>query len=207
MAEFKSINVENLNIVDKDGKVRLRLFNSDNIPPLIMDGKDILPGHRQNDPMSGLMFYNGDGEECGGLIFGSRKDEDGNYESAASITFDQYKQDQVVQMHYIDDNGEKHYGFSIYDRPSTPLSELIEKDGEIQNSNLSEDEKEKELNAVWEGNTRRAFMGKNKKGEVSVQLFDTKGAPRIRMVVDEEDIPRMEFLDSLGNVTYKLPPE
>jgi hypothetical protein len=124
MADFKSINVENLNILDKDGKVRLRLFNTDHIPPLIMDGKDILPGHRQNDPMAGLMFYNGDGEECGGLTFGSKQDENGNYESAATITFDQYKQDQLVQMHYIDDNGEKHYGFSIYDRPNTPLSDL-----------------------------------------------------------------------------------
>jgi hypothetical protein len=31
MADFKSINVENLKIVDKDGKVRLRLFNTDHI--------------------------------------------------------------------------------------------------------------------------------------------------------------------------------
>lgn len=207
MTDFKNINVENLNIVDKDGKVRLRLFNTDNIPPLIMDGKDILPGHRQNDPMAGLMFYNGDGDECGGLTFGSRKDENGNYESAATITFDQYKQDQVVQMHYIDENGEKHYGFSIYDRPDTSLSVLVKKDEEIQSSNLSEEEKENELNAVWDGNTRRAFMGKNTKGEVSVQLFDSKGTPRIRMVVDEMDNPRMEFLDNQGNVTYKLPPE
>lgn len=33
-----------------------------------MDGKDILPGHRQKDPIAGLMFYNAEGEECGGLI-------------------------------------------------------------------------------------------------------------------------------------------
>jgi hypothetical protein len=50
-------------------------------------------------------------------------------------------------------------------------------------------------------------MGKNTKGEVSVQLFDSKGTPRIRMVVDEKDIPRMEFLDSKVKVTYRLPPE
>lgn len=207
MSEFKSIDVEQLNIVDKNGTVRLRLFNNDNIPPIIMDGKDILPGHRQKDPIAGLMFYNAEGEECGGLIYGNEKDENGNYEAGASLTFDQYKQDQVVQMHYSEENGEKYYGFSVYDRPNTPLSELIDKSNRIQNSDIPEEEKSKELDKLFEGNVPRAFMGKNQKGEVSVQLSDSKGKPRIRMVVDENDIPRMEFLDGEGNVTYKLPPE
>jgi hypothetical protein len=207
MPDFKNINVENINIVDKDGTVRMRLFNNDHIPPAIVDGKDILPGHRQNDPIAGVMFYNGEGDECGGLIFGSKRDEKGNYESGASITFDQYKQDQVVQIHYSDDNGQKNYGFSVYDRPNTPLPELMDKHHNIINSELSEVEKDRELDKIWEGNTERAFMGKNSKGEVTVQLSDSKGNPRIRMVIDDNDEPRMEFLDGEGNVTYKLPPE
>ncbi|MFB7142032.1 hypothetical protein ACFCYN_20460 [Gottfriedia sp. NPDC056225] len=207
MEEYKNINVENIKIVDKNGTVRIRLFNNDHIPPAIMDGKDILPGHRQEDPIAGLMFYNGEGDECGGLIFGSKKDDEGNYESYASLTFDQYKQDQVVQMHYIDENGQRHYGFSVYDRPNMPLPELIERTRDIQNSDLTDEELEKELETIWKGNTSRAFMGKNSKGEVTVQLSDSKGKPRIRMVVDENDIPRMEFLDGDGNVTYKIPPE
>ena len=50
-------------------------------------------------------------------------------------------------------------------------------------------------------------MGKNVDGDVMVQLSDSKGQPRIRMVVDQYDIPRIEFLDGEGNVLYKLPPE
>lgn len=207
MTEFKSIDVQNLNIVDKDGTVRMRLFNNDNIPPLLINGEDLLPGHREKDPIAGLMFYNAEGEECGGLIFGNEKDEHGNVKAGASLTFDQYNQDQVVQMHYEEENGQKHYGFSVYDRPETPLAELLERHNEILNSSLTKEVKDRELNKVWEGNAPRAFMGKNKKGEVSVQLSDSKGKPRIRMVVDENDVPRMEFLDSEGNVTYKLPPE
>lgn len=207
MTEFKSIDVQNLNIVDKDGTVRMRLFNNDNIPPLLINGEDLLPGHREKDPIAGLMFYNAEGEECGGLIFGNEKDEHGNVKAGASLTFDQYNQDQVVQMHYEDENGQKHYGFSVYDRPETPLAELLERHNEILSSSLTEEVKNNELNKVWEGNAPRAFMGKNNKGEVSVQLSDSKGKPRIRMVVDDNDVPRMEFLDSEGNVTYKLPPE
>lgn len=204
---YTQLNVEKLNIVDKEGKVKMTLFNQENIPPLIMDGKDILPGHRQNDPISGIMFYNGIGEECGGLIFGSEVDEDGNLFSGGSLTFDQYKQDQVVQMYFSEDNGESSYGFSVFDRPNIPLSKVMEEQDQIINSGLSDEEKTKELDALYEGNTQRAFMGKDIHGNVSVQLWDSKGTPRIRMVVDENDVPRMEFLNEKGEVTYKLPPE
>ncbi|WP_316569404.1 hypothetical protein [Neobacillus sp. YIM B06451] len=207
MADKKSIDVEQLNIVDENGTVRLRLFNNQNIPPAIMDGEDVLPGHRQNDPIAGLMFYNAEGDEAGGLIFGSERDENGNYTSSASLTFDQYKQDQVVQMHYYGENGNNTYGFSIWDRPNSSLKDQIKRDLEIKNSNIHEDEKQAERDKVWQGHTHRAFMGKTANGDVRVQLSDSKGQPRIRMIVDSNDVPRMEFLDGDGNVIYKLPPE
>ncbi|MDQ0160919.1 hypothetical protein [Alkalibacillus salilacus] len=97
---FEEINVEKLNIVNENNDIKMTLFNQDKIPPLLMNGEDVLPGHRQNDPISGIMFYNGKGDECGGLIYGSEEDEDGNVYADASLTFDEYEQDQVVQMHF-----------------------------------------------------------------------------------------------------------
>lgn len=94
--KYTELDVEKLNLVDSDGKIKMTLFNQENVPPVILDGEDIMPKHRQNDPISGLMFYNGREEECGGLIFGSAKDEDGNPSMTASLTFDEYRQDQVV---------------------------------------------------------------------------------------------------------------
>ncbi|WP_053367960.1 hypothetical protein [Bacillus sp. FJAT-27245] len=207
MVEKKSIDVEQINIVDENGTVRLSLFNNQNIPPAIIDGEDILPGHRQCDPIAGLMFYNAEGDEAGGLIFGSERDENGNYTASASLTFDQYKQDQVVQMHYSGENGNNTYGFSIWDRPNTSLKDQVKKDLEIKHSTMPENEKQAELDKLWKGHAHRAFMGKTANGDVTVQLSDSKGQPRIRMVVDSNDVPRMEFLDGDGNVIYKLPPE
>jgi hypothetical protein len=204
---FESIDVEKLNIVDKDGTIKMTLFNRDNIPPAIMDGKDFLPGHRQNWPISGMMFYNGEGDECGGLIFGSEKKENGEYTSSASLTFDQYKQDEVITMTYDNENGVSTYGFQIKDRPKTPLPEQVKRLQEIRESDKDEATKRQEIQALWEGSTQRAYMGKNKQGEVHVCLMDKKGKPRLRMLVDEQDNPRMEFLDGEGNVLYKLPPE
>lgn len=205
--KYIELNVEKLNIVDKNGKVKMTLFNQENIPPLIMDGKDILPGHRQNDPISGIMFYNGEGEECGGLIYGSKEDEEGNHYAGASLTFDQYKTDQVVQIHYEEEDGQKFYGFSVFDRPDTPISQVIEKQKEIESSDLSDEEKNNELDKLYEGNAHRAFMGKDQNGDMTIRLMDSKGKPRIRMAVDKNDVPRMEFLNENGEVIYKLPPE
>lgn len=204
---FTELDVEKLNIVDKNEKIKLSLFNQDNIPPLILDGKDILPGHRQNDPISGMMFYNGEGEECGGLIYGSEVDEEGNIYAVGSLTFDQYRQDQVVQVSYEEENGESSYGFSVFDRPNTPMSQIFEKQDEIEKSKISDEQKKQKIKEFYKGNAPRAFTGKEKNGDVSMKLMDSKGRSRIRMVVDSNDVPRIEFLSENGEVTYKLPPE
>lgn len=154
-----------------------------------------------------MMFYNGEGDECGGLLFGSEKREAGKYESFGFLTFDQYKQDEVVSVSYNNENGKMSYGFTICDRPKTPLPLILNKIQEIKKSNLSDESKEKEIAALWEGSTTGAFMGKNENGEVSVRLMDSRGKQRIRMLIDEDDNPRMEFLDVQGNVIYTIPPK
>lgn len=203
---FETIDVENLNIVDRNGRIKMTLFNGDNVPPAIMDGKNILPGHRQGWPISGILFYNGEGDECGGLIFGSEKKQDGTYRSFASLTFDQYKQDEVVQISYSNENGVMSYGFAVADKSKTPLPELIDRMRQIARSDKTEETKRQETAALWEGCTRRAFVGKTEKGEALVQLMDSKGKQRIRMLIDEHDTPKMEFLDEAGSVVYQIPP-
>lgn len=49
-------------------------------------------------------------------------------------------------------------------------------------------------------------MWKNSIGEVMVQLSDHNGKSRTRMIVDENDIPSIEFLDGDGKMIYKVPP-
>lgn len=45
------------------------------------------------------------------------------------------------------------------------------------------------------------------RGSVGVKLSDSKGQERIRLVVDADDVPRMEFLNEKGEVIYSLPPK
>lgn len=204
--KFKSIDVEQLNIVEEDGTVKMSLFNSQHMPPLIFEGEDILPGHRQEDGVSGIMFYNGAGFECGGLIFGSKELENGEHESALSLTFDQYQQDQVVQMFTVEENGEQMYGFNFFDRPKETIKETIEKMNRI-NEMEDEVEQKKLMKELDHENPRRMFMGKTREGDLTIQMNDSVGRERIRMAIDKEDNPKIEFLNSEGEVIYSLPPE
>lgn len=91
---FEEISVERINIVERDGRVRLVLANSARQADAVMDGRVLVPG--RNRP-AGMIFFNDEGDEVGGLIFSGRR-QDGRARATASLTFDQWKQDQTVAL-------------------------------------------------------------------------------------------------------------
>ena len=191
---IKEINVERLNIVEPDGKVKMTLFNSENIPSLIMEGEDILPGHRENDGVSGAMFYNNEGDECGGFIYGSSKDQHGKVEMGMCLTFDQYKQDQVIQISLVEHNEKQKYGVTFYDRPKVHIKETLSIIEEAKNEQDSE-KKKKLLEELNLDNHMRLFTGKDWDGNIKTSLYDSKGKERIRIFIDKEDNPHVEILN------------
>src|SRR5262245_17381930 len=65
--KFAELDVERLNIVEKDGKLRMVISNSQRAPDPIIDGKSY--PMRQGGNTAGMIFYNNKGDECGGLAF------------------------------------------------------------------------------------------------------------------------------------------
>ena len=51
----------------------------------------------------------------------------------------------------------------------------------------------------------RIFVGTSKDRDAKVTLYYAKGNPRINMLVDAAGVPRLDFLDESGKVTYSLP--
>lgn len=50
----------------------------------------------ERDRPAGMIFFNDDGDECGGLVY------DGDRNSASmTYSFDQYKNDQIMQLQYV----------------------------------------------------------------------------------------------------------
>ena len=207
--KFKVIDVERINIVEKDGKLRLAISNRDLSPGPIIGGMYMKTREGQRP---GLIFFNDKGDECGGMTWGSRE-EDGQVRANAGLMFDQYNQDQTVGITYSQRNDIRTAGLRVWERPLTPLADFAKKLSEIESMEDSPEKNEalktlrKEAVESGLAGVSRIFVGRSAKNEAIVSLADTKGKPRILMSVDGNDVPTLQFLDENGKVVYKFPEE
>ena len=206
---FKVIDVERINIVEKDGKLRLAISNRELSPGPIIGGTYMKSREGQRP---GMIFFNDKGDECGGMTWGSRE-ENGQVTANAGLMFDQYNQDQTVGISYNQRDDIRTAGLWVWDRPLTPIADFAKRLGEIESMKDSPEKNEalKALRneAVESGlsGVSRIFVGRGAKNEAIVSLSDTKGKPRIIMSVDSNDIPTLKFLNEDGKVIYKFPEE
>jgi hypothetical protein len=64
-----------------------------------------------------MLFYNDEGSENGGLIFGGHRNEKGEVvDSGGSLTFDKYGASQIVQLAGVDDKENKFAGLAVNDQ-------------------------------------------------------------------------------------------
>ncbi len=68
-AHFAEVTVERLNVVEPDGKVRLVISGKAPAPDAVIDGKTL---KRQGGNSAGMVFYNDEGDENGGLALGGQ---------------------------------------------------------------------------------------------------------------------------------------
>ena len=196
------ITAERINIVDANGTLRLVVSNKDRMHPGVIDGKTI----NRPRPVAGLLFFNDEGDEVGGLTVTGRV-KDGDRTASALLAFDQLKQDQTIGIGYSEANGQRTAGLQVWDRSDTPLSELVEK---LNAANALQDPAEREaaVKAARAGapaGPRRVFAGKNADRSAAVVLADAAGKPRLTLRVDASGNPAIEFLDGDGHVVEHLP--
>jgi hypothetical protein len=110
---FDEIRVHRMDIVEPDGTFRMVLSNSKRLPGVIVKGKEQPPNDR---PQAGMLFYNDEGSETGGLIFGGRKNSDGQVvDCCGSLSFDRYGANQIIQLAGVDDVTDQFTGVSVRD--------------------------------------------------------------------------------------------
>jgi hypothetical protein len=206
-ASFEQLDVQRINIVGPDGKNELVIANHQAIPDAIIDGKTF-PSHGRHDG-AGMIFYNNEGDEDGGMGFSGHKTANG-WEADGDLMFDQYKQDQTVGLEYSDENGKRRAGFHVWDRPDMDLAQMVEHFNSVQNmpagpqkdaamKQLQEQAKNGEFGAT------RFFAGKTPDRSAVVLLCDAKGQARLRLSVTPAGEAKIDFLDENGKVTYSLP--
>lgn len=109
------ITVHRINIVEPDGTLRMVLSNKDRLPPVIIKGKE-RPEMGEPRPQAGMVFYNDEGTENGGLIFSGLKNAKGEVvDSGGSLSFDRYGAGQTIQLAGVDDGTNHFAGLAIND--------------------------------------------------------------------------------------------
>jgi len=110
---FDEIQVHRIDVVEPDGTLRMVISNKAQLPGVIVKGKEQPPSDR---PQAGMLFYNEEGSETGGLIFGGHKNADGQVENCSgSLSFDRYGASQIVQLAGVDDVTDQSTGVSVRD--------------------------------------------------------------------------------------------
>ncbi len=120
---FDEITVRRINIVEPDGTLRMVLSNKTDFPGIIIKGKETPHPGRST---AGMLFFNDEGTENGGLIFGGSKDKQGKVTSYGHLSFDQYEQDQVFSIDAEQENGQRTSELRMIDEPDHPITQDIE---------------------------------------------------------------------------------
>lgn len=201
---FDEISVKRINIVEPDGKYRLVLANSERFPGLFMEGKEYK--HHSRDG-GGMLFFNDEGDEVGGLTFGSKTVGD-NRRASGSLMFDQYKQDQTVGLQYSEANGNRTAGLRVWDRPDwsiKPLMEMSARAAASDEAGKARIREEMRAYAMANGGAgaERVFAGKTTDDAI-VRLADKSGKPRLLLKVGADGEPSIEFLDTSGKIVKRI---
>lgn len=203
-SRFEAIDVQRINVVEPDGKLRMVISNKSRAPDAVLGGKTF---KRQGGNSAGIIFYNEGGEENGGLVF-SGQGEDGRYHAEAGLLFDQFQQDQVVGLQYDDDNDRRTAALRVWERPEGSLAETVERYQAIQRMPDGPD-KTRALDRLGATGALdapvRVFVGRDRSKAAVVTLADLKGNIRARLLVDSLGAPQLEFLDAAGRVVSALP--
>jgi hypothetical protein len=171
--KFREIHVQRVNVVEPDGTLRMIISNHAKLPGIIVRGKE----ERFDRPQAGLLFYNDEGSENGGLIFGGRRNAKGEVvDSGGSLSFDKYDANQIVQLVGVDDKEDRFAGLIVSDT------------------------------ALGGDGHRRAWFGRGEDGSAALALMDAEGRKRIVMEVSQNGSPQISVLDATGKVVKQMVP-
>jgi hypothetical protein len=204
---FKEIDVERINIVEPDGKLRMVLSNRPRSIGPIYKGK---PFGYAGGTRPGIIFFNDEGSENGGLTISGARDSLGRYRASSSWSFDQFDQDQILTLQYADNNGQRRTGLTVADRDDRNIYDIVMQRDSI---NAMPDTAARRaalarlfgpVNGVPLAATR-LYVGRDIEKNAVVNLFDPLGRIRVRLRVDSAGRGSLDFLNDSGRVTFSVP--
>ena len=201
-ARFTEIDVERINVVEANGKPAVVIANSSRLPDPVLNGKTVKSSRGE---MPGLIFFNTVGDECGGLIFKGKPNQQGRADAGMHFSMDRFGGDQQLAIGHYEAEGFMQTGLRIFDRGLAkdyePLYEAYK--------NAPEGPEKAALREKWKEaggrQIQRLFVGRTGGSDSAVILADKEGRPRIMITVTPAGEPKLDFLDEKGQVIQSLP--
>ena len=195
-APEEELSVRRLNVIDSEGRIRVQIAG------------DFAPRRAM---LSGILFHNEEGNEAGGLVYYGKTNDDGSVSAGGILTFDQYRDDQIMALEYSQHGTTKRNGLRFMDRPdemSEPLAQFY-RDFEAAETEEERQRLRQEVLPTIPAEDRpqqRLFVGRDASGRSILKLSDAQGLARIQLTVEADGGARIEFLDDDGNVTREIAP-
>ena len=199
--KFDELIVKKITVVGEDNLPRMVLSNETRQHSGRMNGKNWPKRERP----AGIIFFNNQGDECGGLIY-KATEKDGKIVSGMSFTMDNYKDDQVLQIlndeYYADGKTFIERGITINQYPEgTNLDERNKKLQEIKAIKDTKERNEKIRELMQkEGPVQRLFMGKTRGNGSGMFLAGPDGKLKMMIYVDEKGEPKIQTFNEKGEV-------
>ncbi len=193
-AVFDTITVRRIDVLDSADRIRVQVAGEF--------------GPRRKD-LSGMLFHNEDGHESGGLVYWGRRDENGEIQAGGMMTFDQYAEDQIMSLQYAHSGDRKRTGPTISDCPDE-MGENLSRFYKDFAAAKSEEERQRLRKEVLptippeELPAKRLFMGRTTRNSSTINLYDPEGRVRLRLDVDKNGVPMIEFFNEQSESVKKI---
>ena len=206
---FDVIDVERINVRKPNGRLSLVITNEARMPGGVHGDREFTP-HRPDT--AGLVFYNGDGDETGGLTWGSTR-RGAARTSFGHLSFDGIDQDQTLVLSYSEawEDGERTERGGALRFVDRDVPGGIERTAhELDRAQTGTPDEQADARE-WSGqNLRYGDTWSNRvvvgsiDGRAYVGLNDPQARERVCATVDAEGVARVEILDERGGVRHSV---
>lgn len=196
----ETITAQRINIVEPDGTLRLVVTNAAQFPGMIIRGHEY--EHPGRIAAAGLVFFNDEATETGGLIFAGAANPAG-HSSGVHLSYDNFEQDQVVVLASSDDGPKERMArLEFVDRPDWSILDLVKP---TQGDDTESGASSSDHLSHGDQPARRMRLAREVDGSVALTLCDAAGQPRIVLHVDGDGEAAIRVLDANGEVVGRLP--
>jgi len=201
-AKFEEIDVGRINIREPDGRLRMVISNREQFPGAPWKGGEVARPDRRT--MAGMLFVDDEGSENGGLIQKGAVGPDGKASAGLSLTFDRFRQDQVLQLLHSESGGRSSTTIDINDEPEGLKFDVMQRAEKLRSlGGLPADERRAEMTRLREQgllSANRVRIGTTGDRASALALSDAQGRPRLMLIVSADGKPSILMFNDKGEV-------